>query len=125
MNDLGLPFEQFDHYGLFRKIDLYENVITEGQIKYSDDPELNGSVQNPIELINKLARSRKVEEVFIRHVFRYFLGRNETLGDALTLQKAYTAYKINGGSYKALVTSLLSSDSFLYRMNTKQGKTNE
>ena len=31
------------------------------------------------------------------------------------LQNAYKAYEENGGSMKALLTSLLTSDAFLYR----------
>jgi hypothetical protein len=51
----------------------------------------------------------------VRYVFRFFLGRNETLGDAKTLQEAHKAYTQSDGSMEALVISLLSSDSFLYR----------
>jgi hypothetical protein len=43
------------------------------------------------------------------------MGRNETLGDANTLQDAHQAYRKNGGSFNALVTSILTSDSFLLR----------
>jgi hypothetical protein len=43
------------------------------------------------------------------------MGRNETLDDAPTLQAAYKTYKDNNGSMKALITALLTSDSFLYR----------
>jgi hypothetical protein len=41
--------------------------------------------------------------------------KNETINDAPALQDAYRAYKDNGGSMKALLTSLLTSDAFLYR----------
>ena len=43
------------------------------------------------------------------------MGRNEMLSDSQTLIEAEKAYLQNGGSFKALVVSLLSSDSFLYR----------
>ena len=55
----------------------------------------------------------------IRHVFRYYMGRNETLADSKTLIAADEAYLESGGSYRALVISLLTSDSFLYRKNVK------
>jgi hypothetical protein len=42
-------------------------------------------------------------------------GKHKTLGDAKTLQEAHQAYTDNDGSMKALVVSLLSSDSFIYR----------
>ena len=68
-------------------------------------------------MIHRLARSDRVQEVFVRYAFRYYLGRNETLRDAKTLREANAAYEKSGGSYRALIVSLLSSDSFLYRIN--------
>ena len=43
------------------------------------------------------------------------MGRNETLHDAPVLQAAHRAYRDSGGSMKALITSLVTSDAFLYR----------
>ena len=43
------------------------------------------------------------------------MGRNETLHDRVVLQDAHKAYKQSGGSIKALLASLLTSDAFLYR----------
>jgi hypothetical protein len=43
------------------------------------------------------------------------MGRNETINDAPVLQAAYKAYRENEGSMKAMLTSLLTSDAFLYR----------
>ena len=51
----------------------------------------------------------------MRNVLCCFTGRNQTRGDAKTLQDAHTAYQKSEGSMKALVVSLLTSDSFLYR----------
>ena len=115
MNPLGLPFERFDHYGRFRFDELDGAVITTGAVLNSGVPELDGEVDSPFEMIEKLAKSEHVEQVFVRHVFRFFMGRNETLGDAMTLQDAHKAYVDSNGSMKTLVVSLLSSDSFLYR----------
>ena len=66
-------------------------------------------------MMQRLGRSDRARQSFIRHLFRYFLGRNEMLSDSKTLIEAEKAYVNNGGSFKALVVSLLSSDSFLYR----------
>jgi hypothetical protein len=76
---------------------------------------LDGPVKNALEMIDKLAASERVEQVFVRHTFRFWMGRNETINDAPILQAAHRAYKENDGSMKALLTSLLTSDAFLYR----------
>jgi hypothetical protein len=115
MDPLGLSFEMFDDWGRFRTTELGQPVDTSGAIKNSPDERLEGPVVNAIDLVKKLAKSEHVHQVFVRHAFRYWMGRNETLEDAPTLQAAYKAYKDNGGSMKALITSLLTSDSFLYR----------
>jgi hypothetical protein len=62
-----------------------------------------------------------VQQVFVRHAFRYWMDRNETLSDAPVLQEAYHAYRDNGGSMKALLASLLTSDAFLYRKTDQYG----
>jgi len=115
MDPLGLPFEMYNHAGLFRTTELGKPVDTTGEIIDSGDPALDGKVANAIEMIQKLAESQRAEQVFVRHAFRFWMGRNETLNDAPVLQEAYRAYKDSGGSMKAMLTSLLTSDAFLYR----------
>lgn len=119
MDPLGLPFEMYNHAGLYRRTELGVPVDTTGEIIESGDPTLDGKVTNAIEMIRKLAESPRAEQVFVRHAFRFWMGRNETLDDAPVLQAAYCAYKDNGGSMKALLTSLLTSDAFLYRTRSK------
>ena len=115
MDPLGLPFEMFNHAGLFREFELGRPVDTTGEIIDSGEPAVDGPVANALELIEKLAESERAEQVFVRHAFRFWMGRNETLHDASVLQAAHRAYRDNGGSMNALLTSLLTSDAFLYR----------
>ena len=120
MNPLGLPFELYDHYGRFRFNELDKPVDTTSRIVNTGVAEVDGEVKTPFELIERLANSKHCEQVFVRYVFRFFMGRNETLGDAKTLQEAHRAYTDNDGSMKALVVSLLSSDSFIYRAKNEK-----
>lgn len=110
----------YNHAGLYRTTELGEPVNTKGEIKDSGDPELDGPVENAIDMIEKLAASERVEQVFVRHAFRFWMGRNETLNDAPILKAAHKAYRENGGSMKALITSLITSDAFLYRKVKKE-----
>ncbi len=145
MDPLGLPFEQYDHLGRYRSAEIVvDKVATQrlkdptkgramttspldlsGSIELSGVPGLDGPVNSPLELIRKLADSERVEQVFVRHVFRYFLGRNETLADGPTLVTAHKAYRDNDGSLKALLVSLLTSDSFLMRMHAVAADTEQ
>jgi hypothetical protein len=115
MDPLGLPFEMYNHLGIYRTEEQKQPVDASGAILDSGDPALDGPVENAFELIHKLAESERVQQVFVRHAFRFWLGRNETINDAPILQAAHRAYRENGGSMQALLTSLLTSDAFLYR----------
>ncbi|MEO2019667.1 MAG: DUF1588 domain-containing protein, partial [Fuerstiella sp.] len=136
MNPLGFPFEVFDDFGRYRLdepleypeqliskfngsnlADIFKtkSVSTLGELRGTGDPELDGSVRDPFELIDRLAKSKRVRQSIIRHAFRFFMGRNELLSDSQTLIAADKAYVDSGGSFRAVVVSLLTSDSFMYR----------
>ena len=140
MNPLGEPFEIYDDWGRHRTQVYFDQAgkivhkrgqdfdrwLTEGkvtpraidasgEIYGSGDPDVDGTVEDAIELAHRLGASARARQSFIRHLFRYFMGRNEMLSDSRTLIEAEKAYMDNGGSFKALVVSLLSSDSFVYR----------
>jgi mono/diheme cytochrome c family protein len=116
MDPLGLPFEMYDHFGRYRETELDKPVDTSGHLQGTGNPQLDGPAKNAVDLIERLAKSERVEQVFVRHVFRYFIGRNETLADGPTLVQAHRAYEESDGSLQALLASLLSSPAFLERM---------
>ena len=141
MDPLGFPFENYDDFGRFRAAENLEHpdnlikpanrehlnygaslptyktlpVDARGVLKGTDDSELDGDVVDAFDLIDRLAKSEKVRQSIIRHAFRFFLGRNETLSDSKTLIDADKAYLDSNGSFDAVIVSLLTSDSFIYR----------
>ena len=140
INPLGEPFEIYDDWGRHRLHHYFDEndeiylrrdgqfdqklkegklttrpVDARGAIAFSGDPAVDGKVENAIEMMHRLGHSARARQSFIRHLFRYFMGRNEMLSDSRTLIEAEQAYLEQGGSFKALVVSLLSSDSFIYR----------
>ncbi|MCM8542641.1 MAG: DUF1588 domain-containing protein [Lentisphaeraceae bacterium] len=136
MNPLGNPFEMFDDFGRYRtqeNLEYEENIIAKPTHKYGSntyktkpvnakgllsgtkDKSLDGEVTNALDLIDRLAMSERVRQSIIRHAFRFYMGRNEMLADSQTLIDADNAYVKSGGSFKAVIISLLTSDSFIYR----------
>jgi hypothetical protein len=136
MNPLGLSFEMYDDFGRYRMDELLENpenllkagngkstfdeykslpVVTNGTLSGTGDPLLDGDVKNAIDMIGRLAKSERVRQSIIRHAFRFYMGRNELVSDSKTLIDADRAYVQSGGSFRAVIVSLLTSDSFLYR----------
>jgi mono/diheme cytochrome c family protein len=90
-------------------------VDARGMLIGTGDADLDGEVTDAFDLIDRLAKSDKVRQSIIRHAFRYFLGRNETLSDSKTLIDAEKAYLETDGSFDEVIVSLLTSDSFIYR----------
>ena len=141
MNPLGYVFESFDDFGRYREQESLEHednivkefkkwdhdafrvvkvyktkkIVTETEMKNSGDSKVDGQIKDFRDLITRLADSERVRQSFVRNVFRYFMGRNEMFSDSKTLIEADKAYVESGGSFKALVVSLLTSDSFIYR----------
>jgi hypothetical protein len=144
MNPLGTTFEMYDDFGRFRTEeslehpdnlikkmpdkgspqadlrDIYKTlpVNTTGRLEGTGDPALDGDLRDALDLTTRLAKSTKVRQSIIRHAFRYFMGRNEVLSDSKTLIDADQAYVQSGGSFDAVIVSLLTSDSFIYRKAT-------
>ena len=141
MNPLGYAFEIYDDFGRFRREesleypdkfvrtavdrgpllsdtrDIYQTlpVNARGSLQGTGDRALDGEVKDAIDMMGRLAGSRRVRQSIIRHAFRYFMGRNEHLSDSKTLMDAEQAYADSGGSFDAVIVSLLTSDSFIYR----------
>lgn len=127
MNPLGYPFEIYDDFGRYRSEESLDKlpkrngkyptkpVRAGSMLKGTGNKELDGEVKDALELIDRLAGSDRVRQSIIRHAFRYFMGRNELLSDSQSLIAADEAYLQSDGSFNALVVSLLTSDSFLFR----------
>ena len=127
MNPLGYMFEIYDDFGRFRTQESLDklpkvnghfpsrDIQARARLTSTGDEVLDSEYENALELIDKLADSDRVRQSIIRHVFRYFMGRNEMLSDSQTLIAADKAYLESGGSFRSLLISLLTSDSFLYR----------
>jgi hypothetical protein len=141
MNPLGLPFEMYDDFGRYRTAESLEHpdnlikkgpdkaaahvdlrdtyrtlpVDSQGYLSGTGDDDLDGTIENAIDLAERLAKSTRVRQSIIRYAFRYFMGRNEMLSDSGTLIDADRAYTESGGSFDAVVVSLLTSDSFIFR----------
>jgi hypothetical protein len=94
-------------------------VDARGELDGSGDERLDGGVKDGFDLIERLAKSGKTRQSIIRHAFRFFMGRNETLADSGTLTEADRAYVESKGSFDEVILSLLTSDSFIYRKSNR------
>ena len=116
MNPLGYPFEIYNHAGFLRVEDHGGPPDGSSSLINMPDPALEGAVSSAIEMSERFAGSDYTKRCFIRNVFRYFAGREETLADACTMVALEQAYNDSGGSLSALLTALYASDSFQTRV---------
>lgn len=114
MDPLGLAFEAYDSYGRFRTTEAGKPADGSGVL--TDSGNQDGPFKTPVELANKLANSDVVEGCFVRHSFRYWMGRNEEEADSCTMAAALDAYRKGGGNYVAMVTRIFTSNSFVNRL---------
>lgn len=119
MNPVGYSFEIYNHAGFIR-VDNHEQAGDFGVATIPDfsmvPAELRGkTIRDAVELNELLGGSAHARQCFVRHTFRYFMGRYEREADACTLAQMDQVYVDNGGSFKEMLIALLTSDTFLFR----------
>lgn len=127
MNPLGYPFETYNHAGYLRKNDHAPDggfMAPDGKMALTGmpDPTLNGEVRDAVAFSEKLADSPWVKRCFVRHVFRSFMGRDENRTDACTLAQMEQAYDSSNGSFKALLSALMTSETWTTRRVPEAGE---
>jgi hypothetical protein len=115
MNDLGKPFEIYNHAGLLR-VDDHGNAPDGSTVLLNaPDPALNRTYVDTMDFMDALASSDHVKRCFLRHTFRFFAGRDETTADTCVLADMEAAYDNSGGSFVSVLETLASHDALLYR----------
>lgn len=112
MNPLGMPFEIYNHAGFVRAID--HGAPPNGTSTIPNWPGRGEVVVNDaLELSRAIGDDPHARRCFLRHVFRYFVGRHETAADACVLADMETAFA--GGSLSAALEALYAHDAMLMR----------
>ena len=114
MNPLGLPFETFNHAGFERANDRGGTPDGSTVVTGLPDPSLNRSYATTLEFIEALAGSDYARRGFVRHAFRYFMGRSEVLADACTLADMEAALD-QTGSFFTMIEALVASETLTHR----------
>lgn len=120
MNSLGRSFEIYNHAGFLRADDHGHPPDGSTTVDNAPDPALNGDYADAVALTEALADSPYVKRCFVRQVFRFFAGRDETTADACVLTAMEQAYDDRGGSFVALLETLATHDATVYRHVTEE-----
>lgn len=109
----GFAFENYDGLGRYRSTENGCAVDASGALPTSDIP---GSVQDGVDLSNKLATSKQAASCMAEHLFRFALGRSVSSADACEVRAlGVTLLESDGDSMQSLFLNLVTSPSFVSR----------
>jgi hypothetical protein len=109
IDGIGFTFENYDTLGDWRDTDNGYPVDASGELLATD---VDGPVTDAIDLIHKLAGSRKVHDCHVTNWSRYALGRSTGGSDAASLQQLQTAFWESQGNIQSLLINLVTSPMF-------------
>jgi hypothetical protein len=111
MDPIGLGLENFDGIGAYRTMDGLGAVDATGNI-VAAGADLAGAFNGAVELANKLANAREVQNCFANQWFRFSMGRMESSNDACSITGIRDAFRNSGGNIRELITKVVLSPAF-------------
>jgi len=111
MDPVGLGLERYDAIGRLQTHDPSGVPLTgAGQLVGFMPPDFTG----PIDLEHRLRDAPQLPDCIVTHAFRYAFGRTTGDGDACTLTQVSHAFRTANYSFRDMIVSLVTSDSFRY-----------
>ena len=109
---IGFAFENYDAIGAYRTMDQGKPVDASGSVVLA-----SGEItfKNAVELAQRLARSKEVQDCVATQWLRYFLRREELMGDQASLQSATDAFRRSSYDMRELLVALVKTRAFSYR----------
>lgn len=107
---LAFGLEKFDGLGAYHEIDEHGNQLREdGEILFpgQDKPV---AYKTSGEMMDLLAGSPRVQRAFTRKVAQFALGRPLVESDEPLIDEIHATAQKNGGTYAAVITSVVMSD---------------
>lgn len=111
IDGLGVGFEHYDAVGAYRTQDGLGQVDATGNVVGTD---VAGAFAGAVELANKLAGSKDIENCVVNQWFRFSLGRIETKNDACSIKSIRQGFRASGGNVRTLLAQVAVSDAFRY-----------
>jgi len=109
IDGVGFPFENFDSLGRYRSTDNGYAVDATGEIIGTD---VDGPVDDAVDLAERLAQSRTVHDCLSTQFFRYAFARPEEDGDAPALNFYQDGFWQADGDIPELMLNISTSKAF-------------
>jgi hypothetical protein len=111
IDGVGFGFEQFDGIGAARTTENGSPVDTNGVLQNTD---VDGPFHGASELEAKLMTSQEVLACFIRQMYRFAMGREESIAQAATMKSLGHGFTADS-RVTDVIASLVSDPSFVLR----------
>ena len=115
IDGIGFTFENYDPLGQYRTSDNGYPVDASGELIGTD---VDGAVQNAIELVQALSQSQTVHDCYTEQMFRYAYGRSKQSSDAQALRFLQEGFWESGGDIAELIVNVVSSHTFRTKKET-------
>ncbi len=109
INPLGFTFEHYDAMGRYRVQDNGLPIDATGTVKFGD---IEGDLEDAVELAAHLADSETVADCYARQWFRYGFSRHETGGDEDVVSEILSAFEGEERRLDALPRIIATSPAF-------------
>ena len=113
IDPIGLGFENYDAVGAWRE--TYDSGLSVDATGYLTNP--NGTFEDASGLIDLLMSSDIVRNCYATHWFRYAVGRSNTSEDICALTTIHQRFAQTGGDIQDLISGIVLSDAFRYRVD--------
>jgi len=113
LDGIGFAFEHYDGIGAYRSTE--EGAPVSSATTYAFDEVNPVPIADAVELGRVLAAEPLAQSCFARQWLRYALRRDDTGGDAASLDTATAAFRARAGSIPELWVALAASRTFRYR----------
>ena len=110
MDPMGFGLENYDAVGRYRTTDTGGFAIDSPGVLFD-----GRTFNRPAELAQVVAADPKFADCTARQVFTYALGRAPVATDECTIKSMTTAFTTSGHRLPALITALVTSDTFTQR----------
>jgi hypothetical protein len=109
LDPLGFALENFDPVGQYRTQENGVTIDASGNV-----PGTNGTVNGPVELVQKLAEAAETQACFASHWLDFAYGRTLGPDDQCAQSSVNVAFQQSGYNVKQMLLALTQTDEFLY-----------
>lgn len=121
IDPIGLGFENYDTLGRYRTEEHGLAVDASGALTNTADPSIGGDFVGGVQLAQKLAGAREVEDCIADHWFTFALGHPETTADMCSAEDIRLRFNASNGKFEDLFVAITTSDAFRFRTLQVEG----